>query len=1585
MAFSQIASKTLTYSREDGSVKTYDIVVEKRDAASDTLNIPVVGDWKIIHGSKNDDVFKSVKSSELVLQVKETAGLVDDIIEASPLELYIKVTETTSGTVEFEGFVMPNEYSWSMYGNVKTLEFTATGMLSVLGRYAPSASANSLTSEETLHEYLADCDTKISAEKFGRAVDFYTSWEHDADASTDYLPTNITFDEAYLYADNKLEALSRMLRGWGGQVAQRDGRLIVSDIWDRVYQPTTLPMLTDDGAGGYSSGTEDVLVSLIDADVERYPKLTKKYDVSEVTQQLIVNERNRDGVQISQIIDQQINAQLDPDIVEQTTSPAVGTETFSFVEANGYLQARSSVSGTTSGTFYYMRVRGIREDGTEIFLDPSTGAWVNTDQRFSLSFSLSSADERAYWNHDGFAADPLPENWVGHVQVEMLYDIDYDQDSAVEDDHAYISSVNPNIGIVGEGPVIYKKTQSSTGGALADTKVYDHFLADRDDTHVLQTYYVLAQSKRSTGWVDGRDGSTIRDYTEEAGRRKTEVLLGSPYEVVFRCRDLTRIDMLSVVDITEDGTTQRYLPVQVEHTPNKGFYEVTAITVRSDQHSLSTVYNLQEEQEYNADTVYRSVEGTQSKKASPSSASNESIEWGEIGGVLANQVDLKSELDDLQSQINGKSDSGHTHAASDIVSGTFGDGRIAESNVTQHEGALSIGFGQITGTVDADTLDGYDSSDFVRTINFNDGTANLPISHDGLVTIKSATGSDIDVQASQPASNEVVFEIDYTGDDNNDYATGGDFELTTSGQLTITGQGSAFPFGIDYTNIRTTQLNNDAGFTSYDSTDFANESIFNLSDVTSASAGQYLKYDGTNVYGVSEDNMESFTADGQIISDGGTIQINAGTNISVNKKTDVSNQIVYTINAADQADTYVDGASFDNTGVITTGSALTLNVNGVASVEAKTSNFNLSNFNDDLNYITDYTVTESDVTQHEGALSITESQISDLSHYQPWSMTGTIQPTTVNVGSGNSVTFVAGANMDDVDVVDLGGGSYQVKLIASSQTTADAYVNNGTLTLNDTTQELSLSYANQAGNVPIDFSALESRYGLPQPLDTTDSPTFAGGAFTNGINVTESPITSVHEIRPNSTTELIKMYDSPRLDIYGETRIRSGNTLSVDGSLTAQGGINVGSNASGGTLAVDGNVMISHLSGRDTWLRLRADVSNGNDVGKWGFSPDWTSGRLTLYDYEKGSAVQQWVENGDVLFNINGGIAINKSSASEALDVNGNILMNGNIVWNQGTLPNPMESFQVGNTSSGFHDIIEAETLAINAGTNIDSVTTGKIGDTVTLTINATDQSNGKFIDGLSLDTATGVLTASRNDGMSFTTDLDGRYEPSTNLNINNWDTAYSWGDHSTVGYFESMSFNTNTFSDGASIDITGGTDVSVSTSVGTNAITYTVNFTGSTSGGVVDELTDDGGNPVSKASIQLTGSGTISTTANPGGIDISDSSDRRLKKDIQDLSVMEVYRRFMALQPRTFSWRRNMVGNRNYLTDNDESMGQVAQEFANQFPELTTNVNSALFDDGKYGIDYSAYSGSVLTVMLQHAIGKIETLEKELEQLQSQ
>ena len=50
----------------------------------------------------------------------------------------------------------------------------------------------------------------------------------------------------------------------------------------------------------------------------------------------------------------------------------------------------------------------------------------------------------------------------------------------------------------------------------------------------------------------------------------------------------------------------------------------------------------------------------------------------------------------IQAQIDGKAATSHTHATSDITSGTMADARIAESNVTQHQAALSVTESQVS-------------------------------------------------------------------------------------------------------------------------------------------------------------------------------------------------------------------------------------------------------------------------------------------------------------------------------------------------------------------------------------------------------------------------------------------------------------------------------------------------------------------------------------------------------------------------------------------------------------------------------------------------------------------------------------------------------------------------------------------------------------------------------------------------------------------------------------------------------------------------------------------------------------------------
>jgi len=116
---------------------------------------------------------------------------------------------------------------------------------------------------------------------------------------------------------------------------------------------------------------------------------------------------------------------------------------------------------------------------------------------------------------------------------------------------------------------------------------------------------------------------------------------------------------------------------------------------------------------------------------------------------------------------------------------------------------------------------------------------------------------------------------------------------------------------------------------------------------------------------------------------------------------------------------------------------------------------NVSQLNNDAGYITSYTVTEGDVTQHEAALSITESQISDLGSYLT-SVTGTVTGTllpdtdvTYDLGSATNRFRDLYLSSSTIDLggttISVAGGELQLGGIKIPTVTD---LENGTITIN---------------------------------------------------------------------------------------------------------------------------------------------------------------------------------------------------------------------------------------------------------------------------------------------------------------------------------------------------------------------------------------------------------------------------------------------------------------------------------------------------------------------------------------------------------
>ena len=158
---------------------------------------------------------------------------------------------------------------------------------------------------------------------------------------------------------------------------------------------------------------------------------------------------------------------------------------------------------------------------------------------------------------------------------------------------------------------------------------------------------------------------------------------------------------------------------------------------------------------------------------------------------------------------------------------------------------------------------------------------------------------------------------------------------------------------------------------------------------------------------------------------------------------------------------------------------------------------------------------------------------------------------------------------------------------------------------------------------------------------------------------------------------------------------------------------------------------------------------------------------------------------------------------------------------------------------------------------------------------------NNEYTTGATFNTSTGVVTFTRNDGDTFTVDLDGRYLTSftetdpifvasaaygiTSTNISNWNTAYGWGNHATQGYLTSYNneyvtgatFNTGngiiTFTrndgDTFTVDIDGKYAES-----GHNHDSAYVNVGGDTMTGTLDVHVGDTGTILSSGNSSATG-----------------------------------------------------------------------------------------------------------------------------------
>ena len=403
----------------------------------------------------------------------------------------------------------------------------------------------------------------------------------------------------------------------------------------------------------------------------------------------------------------------------------------------------------------------------------------------------------------------------------------------------------------------------------------------------------------------------------------------------------------------------------------------------------------------------------------------------------------------------------------DIIGGKY------FTQLTDHApGTLTAGSALIVDSNSAiDTINVGNSTTIGGTIKFNEGTNNG--AHFVALKSPNSVASDITYTLPGSFSNGQFLTVDGSG--NLSFAT-----VTSTLTLSDGTNTDTFSTG------ETLTFTGDTGITT---TVSDNEVTIDLDD-TAVTPGAYG----------SSTEIPTFTVDQQgRLTAAGTASISTTLDIAADSGTDDGVALgtdTLTFTGGTNIDTSVSGDTITistHADVLTASSTHTLtNKSG-----------NISQWTNDSGYLTSFTetndltasvtwanvpdanITESSVTQHEAALSITESQISDLGAYITASSTDTLTNKTIN-----------GSQLVDGSVANAKLTNSTITVSDGSNSTATAL--GGTITFNGTANEVEV--AESSGTVTI---------GLPSDVTVGNNLTVTGNLTVNGTTTTISTTNTV--------------------------------------------------------------------------------------------------------------------------------------------------------------------------------------------------------------------------------------------------------------------------------------------------------------------------------------------------------------------------------------------------------------------------------------------------------------------------------------------
>lgn len=595
MSYFTIADTTVTRTREDGTTRSFEFLLKEFDAIEAEALLPIVGEVVVQDGGQNDSLFKGFSSGSVTLKIKDVGSLPDRIKDAAYRQFQLVINETEAGETIFDGFVLPDFAEYTIFNDVKTLEFTASGAIKEM-QNDPVEDAF-----RTWREIYTEATTSSG---ITRDVDFITRIREQSQGPAELVPTLLRANEADLVNTteaNRFEAIKQMNQQFNWRLVQHNGRWVVVDLYEMWKNPQAVRRFIDEGDGSYSIASEDHLVTLDQDNSNRYPTGRGEEAIGRIVMQRELVERADWGIQT---ISNQVLTFPPVDTiatVSRQSGKAFAGDKVDIIRFFVELTAEDTIStGAIEGTLKCAKITFTSElDNTVLYFDYDTGEWVDTETFGEVQFALNPGQSDTF--NFGTDLPPVPENQMGVITIEARLDITFT--TGVEDDIKQmtvkemrtVDTLLPK----DEIPVLYHQHSVLSQSGAGKTQVYPMWQSDTDSHatgQFMQFFETLSPWSPIILWKDEYTGSNLK-LAEISARRKAEMTIGKRKSIDVLVRDTQGVDMLSVIDFDDGNTTHRCLPVHIKRSLFSGFVEVRMVPMTDASYTYESGYSFTEIEE----------------------------------------------------------------------------------------------------------------------------------------------------------------------------------------------------------------------------------------------------------------------------------------------------------------------------------------------------------------------------------------------------------------------------------------------------------------------------------------------------------------------------------------------------------------------------------------------------------------------------------------------------------------------------------------------------------------------------------------------------------------------------------------------------------------------------------------------------------------------------------------------------------------------------------------------------------------------------------------------------------------------------